>query len=96
MERDDDHKKWVWKHEAGPDRREKDEDGRATARDSVEDADDEVADEVSPIVSLWRSALTAMESAVGRSHTIEQQELDELEGMQIAWGNLRAADGEPN
>jgi hypothetical protein len=96
MERDDDHKKWVWKRDTGPDRHEKDEDGRATARQSVEAADDEVADEVSPIVSLWRSALTAMQDAVQRTDGLKQQELDELEGMQIAWGNLRAADGEPN
>ena len=72
MERDDEHKKWVWKREPGRERDDKDQDGRATARDSVEDDDDELASEVSPLVSLWRSALGALHDAAVRADDLNQ------------------------
>ncbi|MBZ0236363.1 MAG: hypothetical protein K8M05_28805 [Deltaproteobacteria bacterium] len=96
MERDDEHKKWVWKHEREPDRPDKDEDGRATARDVVDDDDTPGSDEASPLVSLWRSALEAVEGAAGRAHELKEHELDELEVLQLAWRTPRTDDGEPN
>jgi hypothetical protein len=96
MERDDEHKKWVWKREPEPDRPEKDTDGRATARDSVEEDDGELSDEVSPLVSLWRSALEAMESAAGRAHELKQHEVDELDVLQMSWSKPAHKDSEPN
>lgn len=96
MERDDEHKKWVWKRKPEPDRPDKDDDGRATARDVVETDDGEPADEVSPLVSLWRSALDAMQNATARAGELEQDEIDEVGVLQMSWRNHENSDGEPN
>lgn len=96
MERDDEHKKWVWKREPEPDRPDKDDDGRATARDSVDTDGGDDADEVSPLVSLWRSALDAMQDATVRAGELKQHEIDEIGVLQMSWRNHENTDGEPN
>jgi hypothetical protein len=88
MERDDEHKKWVWKRapESEPD--DKDEDGRATARDDDDPDDpddDELSDEVSPLVSLWRNALEAMRDAATRMNALKQQDEEEAESLRTTW-----------
>jgi hypothetical protein len=99
MERDDKHEVWVWSRDPEPDRPERDEDGRATARDAVQGQDDAVTGEVSPLVSLWRSALGAVQDAHTRSCALTEHELDELDELEVrpmAWGDARATDNEPN
>jgi hypothetical protein len=96
MERDDEHEMWVWRRDPEPDRRERDADGRATARDAVQGEDDAVTGEVSPLVSLWRAALGAVQEAHMRSCELTERELDELEVQQMAWGGARATDNEPS
>lgn len=96
MERDDDHKKWVWKRAPERERDDKDEEGRATARDIDEPGDDELSEEVSPLVSLWRSALGAVCDAAMRADELKQHEVDEVGVLQMSWGNPRNTDGEPN
>ena len=96
MERDDEHKKWVWKRAPEPEKQEKDQDGRATARDQVEPDGEEPPVEVSPLVSLWRSALDAMRDAMTNAHALKQEEEEQVAGLQMSWGNARIADGETN
>lgn len=96
MERDDEHKTWIWKREPERERPEKDEDGRATARDVVVVEEIPGSEEVSPLVSLWRSALAAAEGASARAHELKEHELDELQVLQLAWRDPKADDGVPN
>lgn len=85
MERDDEHKKWVWKRAPEPEREDKDADGRATARDHEEHAEDELPDEVSPLVSLWRNALEAMRDAATRMNALKREDEDEVEALRTTW-----------
>jgi hypothetical protein len=88
MERDDEHKKWVWKRPPESERDDKDADGRATARDDEDPADladDELSDEVSPLVSLWRNALEAMRDAATRMNALKQHDEEEAEALRTTW-----------
>jgi hypothetical protein len=49
---------------------------RATARDVDEPAEDTEPSEVSPLVSLWRSALDAVEAASMRAEELKEREVE--------------------
>jgi hypothetical protein len=85
MERDDEHKKWVWKRAPEAEREDKDAEGRATARDDEDHAEEELSDEVSPLVSLWRNALEAMRDAAQRMNALKQEDEEEVEALRTTW-----------
>jgi hypothetical protein len=75
----------VWKRAPESEHDDKDRDGRATARDDEDSADDELSDEVSPLVSLWRNALEAMRDAATRMNALKQGEEEEVEALRTTW-----------
>lgn len=85
MERDDEHKKWVWKREPEPDRHDKDEEGRATAREDEDGRERDLEDEVSPLVSMWRAALDAMRDAATKMNALKEEHEEEAESLSTAW-----------